>query len=192
MTRYDDEDGKQDITGRKIVLTIGGHKESQQIKNGRTNKTILKWIEKLPIDEKDKKGLFVLGMAWIGTIGYMMSMRALDGGYVAQHVQDLHLPQTLGNVGTFENTLDCLFAFKHHQEHLRQVVEAGYDLQRTQEILQVYRTPSIRQRSASHDTLFTPKRKGSRRTRLGARQPVPHYPIIFSILKNTCLHHSQS
>lgn len=60
------------------------------------------------MDEEDKKNLFVLGMDRIskiafytmiqmmmeniGTVGYMISIHALDGDYVAQHVQDLQLP----------------------------------------------------------------------------------------------------
>jgi hypothetical protein len=80
-----DKDTKQEIFGRKIDLIIAstdvelscsewkkehvslGPVMSQQVKNVRSNKAVLKAIENLPHDDSYKsEDIFVLGMDWIG------------------------------------------------------------------------------------------------------------------------------
>lgn len=38
----------------------------QQVKNARVNKAMLKAVERTPLNDEDRDGLFVLGMDWIG------------------------------------------------------------------------------------------------------------------------------
>ena len=93
----------------------------------------------------------------------MVSVHGFDGAFITRHVGDLRLPLILGTFGDFENTLDLLFAFKHHQIKLQNAVTSACQREHANKILQMYREPTTPDRSPSPDTFFTPvKRKTAR------------------------------
>jgi hypothetical protein len=92
MKVCNDNDGKKPVIGRKIDLILVSMSlevscsewkkdntspalvEQQQIKNCRTNSSILHDLKKLPITEKEKEDMFVLGMEWIGMFTQFISI----------------------------------------------------------------------------------------------------------------------
>ncbi|KAG0175120.1 hypothetical protein DFQ28_005031 [Apophysomyces sp. BC1034] len=52
--------------------------KQQQNKNARTNKSVLRALERMPIDEENRGELIVLGMDWLGTSGYMIAVKQVD------------------------------------------------------------------------------------------------------------------
>lgn len=92
MKVCNDADDKKPVFGRKIDLILVSMSmevscsewkkyntspalvEQQQIKNCRTNSSILHNLKKLPIAEKEKEDMFVLGMEWIGMLTHFISI----------------------------------------------------------------------------------------------------------------------
>lgn len=84
MKIFNDTDDKKPVIDRKIDLILVSMSlevscsewmkdntspalvEQRQIKNCHTNSSILHDLKKLPIIEKEKEDMFVLGMEWIG------------------------------------------------------------------------------------------------------------------------------
>ncbi|KAF7723338.1 hypothetical protein EC973_002086 [Apophysomyces ossiformis] len=177
MNMCGDNEQKQTVIGRRIDLLISkmaielGSSEwkkenvapsvgrQQQIKNARTNKAILRALERMPVDDDKREELFVLGMDWLGSLGYMIAIKQFDSAYVAYFMGDLILPPTLSNLGDFKQTLDLLFAYKHHHVQLEKILEPAYHRNKAQSILQHYRSPAIPKRDLSPDTFFTPVKK---------------------------------
>ncbi|KAG2223842.1 hypothetical protein INT45_012715, partial [Circinella minor] len=172
-----DKDNKQVVIGRRIDLlfsTLGvelGSSEwkkanvsdslgkQQQNKNARTNKAILRTLERMPINEDLRDEMIVYGMDWIGNLGYVIAVKQVNSAYLVYFMGDLILPQTLSNFCDFKDTLDLLFSFKHHHQELALIVESAYHRQNAQATLRKYRTTSMEKRSPSPDTFFTPVKK---------------------------------
>lgn len=127
----------------------------------------------MDIDEENRSKLVVYGMDWIGKIllvysricistftmyigslGYMIAVKQVDSAYFVYCMGDLILPQTLFNFKDFKDTLDLLFAFKHHHQDLQRIVEPAYHRQIAQSTLQNYRMSSAEKRSPSPDTFL--------------------------------------
>lgn len=92
----------------------------------------------------------------------MIGVKQVDTAYIVYHLGDLILPQTLLNFTDFKDTLNLLFAFKHHHQHLEEIVEPAYHRQKAQATLHAYRSSSNPKRSPSPDTLFTPVKRHRR------------------------------
>ncbi|KAI7847182.1 hypothetical protein BDC45DRAFT_24964 [Circinella umbellata] len=177
MDLCEDNDSKQVMIGRRIDLlfsTLGVELSSsewkkasvsdnlgkqQQNKNARTNKAILRTLERMPIDEDLRDEMVVYGMDWIGNMGYVIAVKQVDSAYLVYFMGDLILPQTLGNFCDFKDTLNLLFSFKHHHQKLAVIVEPAYHRHKAQSTLRKYRTTLMEKRSPSPDTFFTPVKK---------------------------------
>ncbi|KAG2220712.1 hypothetical protein INT45_012576 [Circinella minor] len=70
----------------KKYSTSSGLGKQQRVKDARTNKTILRTLEKMSMDDDERDGLFVLEMDWIRQSGYMIAVKHVDGGYYAYHM----------------------------------------------------------------------------------------------------------
>ncbi|KAI8644460.1 hypothetical protein BD408DRAFT_430422 [Parasitella parasitica] len=134
--------------------------EQQQIKNCRTNSSILHDLKKLPIAEKQKEDMFVLGMEWIGDVGFMISVKEVENAHVVHHVGDLSLPRSFAALEDFRNTLDLLYSFKHHYMKMKDVTEIAQHRYTVDQNLARYR--SSEQQPSTDDepkTFFTPVKK---------------------------------
>ncbi|GAA5813632.1 hypothetical protein MFLAVUS_007116 [Mucor flavus] len=80
---------------------------NQQCKNLRINGAILNHLQGL-----DKKIDSLLAMDWIGSTGYIYSLVAHHGVYVAKFIDILTIPTSVNGLLNFKNTLRLLFAFK--------------------------------------------------------------------------------
>lgn len=189
----EDNDDKKSALERKIDLLLNassmeisssewkkdGLTEQQQIKNVRTNSAILRELLKLPIHQKKKNDLFVLG--WIGLVsfwnfipsknslfnrtiglcGYVFAVRETNDVHVAYHVGDLILPASLSSFEDFQKTLDTLISFKNHQLRLKRIIKPAYNKQSASNTLRSFRsvTPPPNQQSTPPNTFFTPVKK---------------------------------
>lgn len=134
--------------------------ESQQIKNIRTNTAILESIESMPLDDDQRSNVFVIGIDWLGDVGYMMAIKKVDSAYVAYHIGDLALPVSLSCLKDFKQTLNLLFSFKHHHFKLRRILAPSCRRQANNQILNMYRCGNApAKRSSSPGTFFSPKKK---------------------------------
>lgn len=168
--------GSSEWKKKNISPSVG---RQQQIKNVRINKTILRALERMPVDDDERCQLFVLGMDWIGKIqyskvygdgveltchigplGYLFAVKQYDSAYIAHFMGDLVLPATIGNLVDFKKTLDLLFAYKYHHIRLARIMEPAYYRRNAELVLHSCRYPATPKRDLSPDTLFTPvKRK---------------------------------
>ncbi|KAL7328519.1 hypothetical protein PS15p_206781 [Mucor circinelloides] len=179
MKVCNDVDDKKPIFGRKIDLILVSMSmevscsewkkyntspalvEQQQIKNCRTNSSILHNLKKLPIAEKEKEDMFVLGMEWIGDIGFMVSVREFEKAHLVHHVGDLSLPRSLRTLEDFRQTLDLLYSYKHHYMKMKDIIEIAQRRYTIDQNLARYRLPEEQLESMDEEpkTFFTPVKK---------------------------------
>ncbi|KAI7848070.1 hypothetical protein BDC45DRAFT_524499 [Circinella umbellata] len=121
---------------------------NQQVKNVRDNKSILKHLLSLPINDFDKKNVFCLGLDFIGTVGYMFSVHNVDDVFVANFISDLELPEDLSQLEDFVETVDFLYKFKNHHLKLQEIIIPAHRHHENQQSLAQHRTPAKRKGSA--------------------------------------------
>ncbi|KAI7856604.1 hypothetical protein BDC45DRAFT_567169 [Circinella umbellata] len=144
--------------------TSPGLGKQQQVKNIRTNKAILKALEKMGIGNDEYDKLFVLGVDWIRQNGYMTGVRRVDRAYCAYHMGDMMVPPTLNNLKDFKSMLDLLYQYKHYLLYMAKIVEPAFYQEAAKKKLYSYQLPPSPKRSCSPDTLFTPVKKKTQRT----------------------------
>ncbi|ORY94413.1 hypothetical protein BCR43DRAFT_442170, partial [Syncephalastrum racemosum] len=125
----------------------------QQVKNARTNEAILRALERMPIDNDNRADLFVLGMDWLGSIGYLFAVQQYDSAYLVHWISDLILPATLSNIRDFKQTLDVLFSCKHRHTRLERIMGPAYHGRKAESILKTCCSPATPKRELSPDTI---------------------------------------
>lgn len=95
---------------------------TQQAKNIRMNKAILSYLLSLPIDDKVMDHIFTVGMDFTGPMGYMFAVKRIEDVYVSRHLCTLVIPTYLDELPAFIDTLDRLYAWRHHHCNLKDIV----------------------------------------------------------------------
>ncbi|KAG2199061.1 hypothetical protein INT46_011056 [Mucor plumbeus] len=94
----------------------------QQSKNIRMNKALLKhWLE-LPIPADKTSQLSVLAMDWVGSVGYMFSVSAVEDVFVSNYNAALQLPTYIADISDFLDTLNSLYQWKNHQIAMKDIL----------------------------------------------------------------------
>lgn len=93
----------------------------QQAKNIRI-KAILSYLLGLPIDDELVDNVFTVGMDFTGPMGYMFVVKRVEDVYVSRHLSTLVMPTYLHELPSFIDTLDRLYAWRHHHIHLQDIV----------------------------------------------------------------------
>ncbi|OBZ90652.1 hypothetical protein A0J61_01301 [Choanephora cucurbitarum] len=94
----------------------------QQSKNIRMNKAILTHLLGLPFNEADSDRVFTVGMDWTGPMGYMFAIKQVKDIYVAKPISTLLMPSYLEELPSFEETLNCLYAWRNHHLSLKETM----------------------------------------------------------------------
>ncbi|KAF7721380.1 hypothetical protein EC973_004809, partial [Apophysomyces ossiformis] len=93
----------------------------QQGKNIRMNKAILTYLSNLPITNDDDN-VFTVGMDFTGPMGYMFAIKRVEDIYVVCRLSTLIMPTYLYELSSFVDTLDRLYAWRHHHLRLKDIV----------------------------------------------------------------------
>ncbi|KAI8877403.1 hypothetical protein K501DRAFT_134563, partial [Backusella circina FSU 941] len=101
--------------GRRIDLIL-------PTKNLEMNKAILTYLLSLPFNEADSGREFTVGMDWTGPMGYMFAIKQLKDIYVAKPISTLLMPSYLEELPSFEETLNCLYAWRNHHLSLKEIM----------------------------------------------------------------------
>ncbi|RCH80107.1 hypothetical protein CU098_000336, partial [Rhizopus stolonifer] len=96
----------------------------QQSKNLRTNLSILNQLNR----RYNIKTKNVVAMDFIGSVGYMYSLREKEGVYVANLIEELSLPRNNKEIKHVSKTINALFKFKNHLEKLAAEATEGFEV----------------------------------------------------------------
>ncbi len=146
----------------------------QQNKNVRVNKSILREILQLPIDEIDKKNLFVIGMDFVGNLGYLFGVKKYEDVYFANTISSLTIPKYLDQLPSFAKTLDDLYRWRNHHLYLEELILPAFEQLEEKKVLE-----SILG-STSHitDNYITKKTLKTK-----TRVIIPIHPVVRKILE---------
>ena len=147
------------VAGKKMQLATNEWKKSdytnqialkQQSKNVRMNKTVLKSLEDIHVQDENKKYIFSLTMDWRGTViylfiyascpllticilyfkgnsGYLFYVAQLDDVYLAKYIHTLSVPKSLNESTTRYYDLNALYVWKHHQQRFVNIIESSLE-----------------------------------------------------------------
>ncbi|KAI8064693.1 hypothetical protein BC940DRAFT_276638 [Gongronella butleri] len=132
----------------------------QQCKNARLNKAILKSIlARVPLSNIE-----ILAMDWAGSSGYLFSLRNHDDLYVVRHHANLSIPDYVGELQDFIDTIEHLFGWVQHNLRVKDTVLAARFLTRKRGIMHDVVPSTLTtntDESWHHDTFFSPRKRRS-------------------------------
>lgn len=86
------------------------------------NKVILTYLLNLLFNEADGNRVFTVGMDLTGPMGYMFAIKQVKDICVAKPIFTLMMPSYFDELSSFEETLNCLHAWRNHHLSLEEIM----------------------------------------------------------------------